>query len=869
LTTKSCPATINIISVGAEMFCFWSNSRLLFIAAALLISVSSASAGEPKSTEVLPAGITSLGLPSLGLPLKSKIVSISDSLVAAKVVNGVLNLQVLDDPGEDTIVTVVLAAPGGDQTTLTVKVISLFHTTIRADGEGNPPALLVEGLGPQNTLRSSGLTLTPNTNAKIVPEYSNISAVSHTGAAFDLTPRVRFRKTDNSIVITRLAMQEIFMDLPSGLFDISINLGLAKTPFAANYAFRALIPQATINGTLVNSIGQPVTTLRRPYIAAVGAHSGLRKVTRLRADGTFKFSELVSDSYRLELLDLQAPGLTSSTAVVFSLDTEVQATLEYVDPNFLAEAAKANKGKPATRNLRGGTFKGNGPVPARRELERRSPAPPVREASSESCIATSGQQGATEACQFVLEVPQGTSTVGVRITVESAEYPYWTTQHSQYDDTWSYLVSGLPGVAYQAAGHVNSSHYTTGTVTADGCHNVAASTKNGPVTITAMGRATNVGDSALATSVSIEVVVGCADLNVSSAVFGSLAKNGYQVLWSNPGHGGFISIPRKNVPSNWGVPLTVHFTPESAKITGAKLSLFHQGNIVAQRTIPLPATIGKGVVEFQDMIMPSFPMDATSDLVSFNIQLQGVVGGQPASSDGEFPNISRQNQYAFQPLFLAGLGTDEGDLSGTTHRYGCHTPVTGVPECASNAGFDSWSQAYLIDWLRSSNLNGAPFRFDDTSALHAARKPNGRSALDHATHYVGMSADLRYADGQGGFSDQLGGAGNGQHILQMLKDAQQEVVDNTQQKPNLTALKNWLTANRGLFDNVTSDDRVRQVYVGPGWMMDMLVKGQFPNKQAIPGAGAWPKPAILSPAAKHESHWHVDLVTPFSCPTCV
>jgi hypothetical protein len=157
------------------------------------------------------------------------------------------------------------------------------------------------------------------------------------------------------------------------------------------------------------------------------------------------------------------------------------------------------------------------------------------------------------------------------------------------------------------------------------------------------------------------------------------------------------------------------------------------------------------------------------------------------------------------------------------------------------------------------------------SALHIAQLANGRSVLGHAGHSDGSQLDLRYADGAGGFTDQLGGAAEGSHIRDMLMTAAAAEVQagGTAPKPQLARAIAWITANRALLESESAN--ARRLYAGQNWIQLALRDGSFPNGQPIPtlnadnttqqpGIGAWTsQPANLRYVPAHLHHWHISL----------
>jgi len=116
-----------------------------------------------------------------------------------------------------------------------------------------------------------------------------------------------------------------------------------------------------------------------------------------------------------------------------------------------------------------------------------------------------------------------------------------------------------------------------------------------------------------------------------------------------------------------------------------------------------------------------------------------------------------------------------------------------------DVGGDSWATQKTITWLQSR-----AYRFDDISGMHVTQTSTGRSILGHSGHSDGQQIDLRYADGQGGYTDALGGQGDGTAIQQMFNAARQEVVTNATDKPQLARLQAWIAANSALLDAVIS-----------------------------------------------------------------
>lgn len=250
-------------------------------------------------------------------------------------------------------------------------------------------------------------------------------------------------------------------------------------------------------------------------------------------------------------------------------------------------------------------------------------------------------------------------------------------------------------------------------------------------------------------------------------------------------------------------------------------------------------TISNGLIKFSGISLPAFANANTKGKVVVTVRIKGKVQGTEATSDpDEGGQVELNGETAFTPLYLAN---NESGLGG--RRYG-----------SRDAGGDSWATRQTITWLHSR-----AYRFDDISGQHITQSANGRSILGHSGHSDGQQIDMRYADGQGGYSDALGGQGDGASIQQMFNGARHEVTTTAQQKPQLAALQAWITANRALLDAEAASNSTRVIYIGPSFIKRSLVDGAFPVSPSvqIPGVSAWTKPAKVQIDPAHLSHWHL------------
>jgi outer membrane usher protein FimD/PapC len=118
---------------------------------------------------------------------------------------------------------------------------------------------------------------------------------------------------------------------------------------------------------------------------------------------------------------------------------------------------------------------------------------------------------------------------------------------------------------------------------------------------------------------------------------------------------------------------------------------------------------------------------------------------------------------------------------------------------------------------------------------------------------------MRYADGQGGYTETLGGAVEGSGIKAMLNAAAAEVAQGgTASKPSLEKARQWIAANRAMLEAAAPS--ARRIWVGDSWLKAALFEGKFPNGTQIPGVSSWTtKPDSVGFTGGHLNHWHISL----------
>ncbi|MGK5011442.1 hypothetical protein [Janthinobacterium sp. MDB2-8] len=803
---------------------------------------------------VLPAQVVTLSLADLGFTDGADSVKVSGAVTDVLLQDGSLRFSTPGDTGVEQHAQFSISK-GNKVTTLGVliqtELPTAVETYVEPDDDGNVPAtapvLAITGLGPNNRLQPGALAfrLVGAPSLALQDDSDGLLSMPD-GVAVSLKQYWVFDAVSGAFSISATAMQQLLASLPNGSYDLNLNFVSQDGEFTASYALIVVKSSTSLQGQLRTPAGGNVTGLAGKKMLLAGYNNHQRQVAVVDATGAFHFDGVLPDTYQLTLNDLVHPNVVSVSAVVFDNSSTVSVGIVYP-----YEPGLAQRTAPAQSYVAGSVTQDGAGPPARQVVASPRGAgdvTPQDDEGSKTFTATAAAQNQTITSPVAFTVPKGTKNVGVKITVSTAEYPVYTTAQSQYNDTWSYAVTGLPGVNLAATGAVNQTHYTQGTIVRTECVDVSKQTKEGVLTLGGNVSATNIGDSALATVTTVELSLVCKGLKVTQAKFLSPNKAAHPVLQpiklTGNLPGPYVSVSQGAATATHTLPLELHYTPAAATITEVNIGISAGGGNPAFSTENLLSqtnTKSAGKVTFPSLVLPAFAGAKLDKKAVVTLRLKGRVDNADASSDpAEGGQVEFKGATAYIPLYLAN---NEAALAA--RRYGTR-----------DAGGDSWATRLAIAWLA-----GKAYRFDDISGQHVTQTAAGRSILGHSGHSDGQQIDLRYADGAGGYSDALGGQNNGAAIHQLIIDAKAEVVANPAQKPKLAALQAWIAANRAMLAQEAAPASTRVVYIGPSFVKLALVDGRFSAAPAdkIPGAGAWIKPVKVHIEAGHLSHWHISI----------
>ena len=807
---------------------------------------------------MLPAQVVTLSLADLGFADGADSVKVSGAVTDVLLQDGSLRFSTPGDTGVEQHAQFSISK-GNKVTTLGVliqtELPTAVETYVEPDDDGNVPAtapvLAITGLGPNNRLQPGALAfrLVGAPSLALQDDSDGLLSMPD-GVAVSLKQYWVFDAVSGTFRISATAMQQLLASLPNGSYDLNLNFVSQDGEFTASYALIVVKSSTSLQGQLRTPAGGNVTGQAGKKMLLAGYNNHQRQVAVVDATGAFHFDGVLPDTYQLTLNDLVHPNVVSVSAVVFDNSSTVSVGIVYP-----YEPGLAQRTAPAQSYVAGSVTQDGAGPPARQVVASPRGAgdvTPQDDEGSKTFTATAAAQNQTITSPVAFTVPKGTKNVGVKITVSTAEYPVYTTAQSQYNDTWSYAVTGLTGVNLAATGAVNQTHYTQGTIVRTECVDVSKQTKEGVLSLGGNVSATNIGDSALATVTTVELSLVCKGLKVTQAKFLSPNKAAHPVLQpikltgNLPGPYVSVSQGAATATATHTLPLELHYTPAAATITEVNIGISAGGGNPAFSTENLLSqtnTKSAGKVTFPSLVLPAFAGAKLDKKAVVTLRLKGRVDNADASSDpAEGGQVEFKGATAYIPLYLAN---NEAALAA--RRYGTR-----------DAGGDSWATRLAIAWLA-----GKAYRFDDISGQHVTQTAAGRSILGHSGHSDGQQIDLRYADGAGGYSDALGGQNNGAAIHQLILDAKAEVVANPAQKPKLAALLTWIAANRAMLAQEAAPASTRVVYIGPSFVKLALVDGRFSAALAdkIPGVGAWIKPVKVHIEAGHLSHWHISITS--------
>jgi hypothetical protein len=460
-----------------------------------------------------------------------------------------------------------------------------------------------------------------------------------------------------------------------------------------------------------------------------------------------------------------------------------------------------------------------------------------------SVSATAGPANVPMSATTTLNVPKGTQTVTLTYSVFTIEYPTYVLSQSIYNDVWTISAYGGPAgqQLYSQTRNINSqvstppiwqSSGSTGDITQ--ILDVSALTAAADATVTLFASATNIGDSALATTVSAQLSTD-AKLTINAIEPDAVSPT--------TGDSSYYSIPMSgatNVFSRW---FTLAVTkPAGAMITHIRAVLRGGGDLMTVVDEAPGANfqiVDEGHVRVR-VTMTSTPSTVTTtppptDQITYRFTVQAEGGGQ-----------------TFQDERESGFRHALWRMPAAIARYGVR-----------DQGLDDWASRGCYSWLtQNANLVTS---IDDISGEHARN-------IGHNTHERGVDIDqFHYYTFPGG------GSGGNNYVA--LRNAVFSAMGGN--AAAATQVASWVSASRAGLQALLARPEVNVLYyaignaeqqvtttrtirLSEGWAQSLIRNGSV---TAITGEvldtslGAWSQAGTsrMQYNAIHNSHIHIAL----------
>lgn len=447
----------------------------------------------------------------------------------------------------------------------------------------------------------------------------------------------------------------------------------------------------------------------------------------------------------------------------------------------------------------------------------------------------------------VLTIPQGTRRVLLRYRVSTAEYPYYVTRQSMFNDTWSLSLSANQGGSqlFTINRNVNAQLRRAPTWRADGTtgyinqyFDVASFAIDGAADLTLTATAVNVADSLLPTVVHASLSQDLGKMIITEVAPDDLSNTkGDHATYSIPFQG------ENNQISRW-YSLKLD-KPTGARVTRVRAELEHGGGSMRGGLV-LDEGIGQNVRMVDDNTVRvrvtlhsgsgvnTVPPPAHTIYHKFTVEAEMPDGNQVSAEASGAP---RRALWRMQEAWRV-----------PERRYGMR-----------DVGGDDWLSARTWEYI--DRHGGLLTRIDDISGEHG-------SNIGHQTHDVGTDIDLYHVY-------QFPGAIRGEDNYVALRRAVIRVLSLPEQEAanDRTRVLAWISQTRARFAEILTTTDAEAVYysVGSahvvggvrlprGWARSLLVDGVLtvPDHRFDTGLGAWGFPQErLGYDEIHNSHFHI------------
>lgn len=577
-----------------------------------------------------------------------------------------------------------------------------------------------------------------------------------------------------------------------------------------------------ISGQLTSPAGLPYTGLGGQVINLWGSFKGITKQAIVQPNGEFEFNDLPADTYNLQLLTGDIKLANASMRIHANGDVAtpkpVVVDLGELSGNSAEESTSLSALPSATNAATPERAAAHQEAIARRA--DRFGKPKLANTTRFGAVSVmSDAQGVSVNGQQAVTIPSGVDRVKIVATVESDEFPSFTTFQSQFNDAWQFgHVAGQKVVSKQ--GNVNSSHASSGTISFSELYDVAPGTNK----IVLFASATNIGDGSFPTEVTVEVYAATSD-DLTVGKFQHTEGLGF-------GDGRWHIGVETNSSRQWTGQ--IQFMPADASVQSAACSFITaDGEYPVNLVTVSPTGAGRANVEMGFSGLASVPAAATHGKVA--CQFEGI------NAAGDFVDTD--------DVVSMEMAAGKDDLVPLTRH------LTGQRFGVRDIGGDSWmrfgTRGYMaalgstLVFNDASREHGGCFVNDGSYASYntAASASCTKSIRDHNSHRAGTSVDARYPT-----------------AYISSKDLNSLVAQAASNPTAAAQVATWVTNSRNGIDAITASLVVKKVYIAKAeWLYKLLVNGTDVNDQPIAGLQPWVtmSPKVV-PYKGHRSHIHIE-----------
>jgi hypothetical protein len=454
-------------------------------------------------------------------------------------------------------------------------------------------------------------------------------------------------------------------------------------------------------------------------------------------------------------------------------------------------------------------------------------------------VVTAGSQNVQVNGNHSYPIAKGTKSVELVYNVYSAEYPYYVTQQSVYNDVWSLALTSGSGSLFDITRQVNSQLTQAPTWLPDSTTgdirqviDVSSLTANAGITLQLAATSMNVGDSALTTIVRASIE-GAPQLTITSATADTITTTNNGTFYSIPGSGNTNTLQRT-------FTLNIEKS-EEISLSNVSVTVIGAADLMdVLDEVAIPSGTDVEVLEETD----------TSAKLKVRVTILN-----PASTINDAPPPTRDLSYRFTVKGVDESGSEEDADYTVTGRRSLWNLASELPGRygTRDQGGDAWGARGTYNWLQTNS--GLVNEVDDIDTYHFYRFPNATSGTDNYNRlrqHVITALGVFNADGTVNPNPPADAVAARARLVSFV----------TETRNGLTALANLASVNRLYYAIGSAGSGLPN-----GWARSLIESGEVTrtaNGVTVTldlGLAAWAN-AEVNYNAVHNNHVHVTLDRP-------